>query len=37
MHLLYDLDGTLSHSHKGILRSVRYALDKLGLTVQMSI
>ncbi len=30
--ILFDLDGTLSDSGPGIIRSVRYALDKCGIT-----
>ena len=26
-HVLFDLDGTLTQSHVGILRSVEYALN----------
>jgi len=29
--LLFDLDGTLTESGEGIIRSVQYALDKLGI------
>ena len=29
-HVLFDLDGTLTESHEGILRSVAYALEKEG-------
>lgn len=28
--ILFDLDGTLTESHPGILRSVRYALEQMG-------
>lgn len=31
-YILFDLDGTLTDSSKGITRSVQYALDKLGIT-----
>jgi phosphoglycolate phosphatase len=31
MHLFFDLDGTLTDSRPGILKSMRYALDKLGI------
>ena len=27
---LFDLDGTLTNSEEGIIKCVRYALDKLG-------
>jgi len=30
--LIFDLDGTLADSQKGIIRSVQYALDRLGIT-----
>lgn len=30
-YLLFDLDGTLTESGEGIIRSVQYALDKLGI------
>ena len=29
-HVLFDLDGTLTRSHVGILRSVEYALNREG-------
>ncbi|MHB9028228.1 MAG: HAD hydrolase-like protein [Candidatus Latescibacterota bacterium] len=29
--LIFDLDGTLADSQKGIIRSVQYALDRLGI------
>ena len=29
--LLFDLDGTISESAPGILRSVRYGLDAVGI------
>ena len=29
-HVLFDLDGTLTQSHVGILRSVEYALNREG-------
>lgn len=29
-HVLFDLDGTLTDSKTGIIRSVRYALEKMG-------
>ena len=29
-HVLFDLDGTLTESHEGILKSVAYALEKEG-------
>ena len=32
MHLLFDLDGTLTDSHLGIVRSIRHALTESGLT-----
>lgn len=32
--ILFDLDGTLTESGKGITRSVQYALDKMGITVE---
>lgn len=31
MHLLFDLDGTLTDSHSGIIRSIRHALTENGL------
>lgn len=33
MHLLFDLDGTLTDSKPGICRSIEYALTRLGLPV----
>jgi phosphoglycolate phosphatase len=33
MHLFFDLDGTLTDSRPGILRSMRHALEILGLPV----
>lgn len=32
--ILFDLDGTLTESGKGITRSVQYALDKMGIKVE---
>ncbi|MBQ8374570.1 MAG: HAD hydrolase-like protein [Clostridia bacterium] len=32
-YLLFDLDGTLTYSHKGIFACIRYALEKTGLPV----
>ena len=32
-HIIFDLDGTLTDSGRGILNSVRYALDKMGVAV----
>lgn len=32
-HILFDLDGTLSDPKIGITKSIQYALDKLGITV----
>lgn len=32
--ILFDLDGTLTESGKGITRSVQYALDKMGMKVE---
>lgn len=29
-YLLFDLDGTLTESGEGIIRSVQYALEKMG-------
>ncbi|HHX86978.1 MAG TPA: HAD hydrolase-like protein, partial [Firmicutes bacterium] len=29
--VLFDLDGTLTDSQEGIVNSIRYALDQLGL------
>ena len=29
-YLLFDLDGTLTHSHPGIFGCIRYALEKMG-------
>lgn len=29
-YILFDLDGTLTNSEEGIIKCVRYALDKLG-------
>ena len=31
--LLFDLDGTLTDSREGIVKSVRYALEKLSLPI----
>ncbi len=31
-NLLFDLDGTLTESHTGIINSIEYALSKFGLT-----
>src|SRR5687767_6799822 len=30
-HLVFDLDGTLTDSKSGIMRSIRYAVESLGL------
>lgn len=32
-YILFDLDGTLTRSHPGIIRSIQYALEKHGLPV----
>ena len=29
-HILFDLDGTLTESHEGIVKSIAYALKKEG-------
>lgn len=29
-YILFDLDGTLTHSHPGIYGCIRYALEKMG-------
>lgn len=33
-YLLFDLDGTITESEPGIVNSVRYALDKMGIPVE---
>lgn len=32
-HIIFDLDGTLVYSHRGILNSIKYALNCMGLSV----
>lgn len=35
-HVLFDLDGTLTDSKEGILKSVAYALDKIGEHIELT-